>query len=79
MSGAYLPLAMAAEGEKVRVAAFAGGKSMQKKLGDLGIVPDKIIKVVNKQERGGIVVSVEETRLALGFGMAQKVLVEPLG
>lgn len=69
-----LPLAMAEEGEHVRVQLFRGGKAMQNRLTDLGLNIGSEL-VVSQRQGANVVVIRGETRLALGAGMAQKIIV----
>ena len=73
-----LPLSMAGEGERVRILDMAGGRFSEKRLIDLGLVVGRELVVVHRQTRGALVVALGDTRLALGFGLAQKVLVTPV-
>ena len=76
MSLSGLPLAFASTGELVEVSSIAGGRAMQKRLGDLGVRVGRTLQVVQK-DGGPMVVAVGETRFALGQGMAEKILVTP--
>ena len=77
MSLTGLPLALASAGDHVEVTAIAGGRAMEKRLGDLGVIAGKALKVIQKDGSGPMVVAVGDTRFALGHGMAQKILVAP--
>ena len=72
------PLAMAGEGERVRIRSLLGGKGLAKRLTELGLNPGAEVRIVAHQG-GGLVVARGETRLALGGGMAVKILVEAVG
>jgi ferrous iron transport protein A len=68
------PLAMAQEGERVRIQGLRGGKGLEMRLTSLGLNVGSELLV--SQRRGpNLVVIRGETRLALGAGMAQKILV----
>lgn len=68
------PLAMAQEGETVRIQRLIGGKNMEIRLTSMGLnVGSEII--VSQRQGGNLVVIRGETRLALGVGMAQKIMV----
>ncbi len=69
------PLLLAAEGERVRVVATAGGRGMDRKLADLGLVVGSELMVVRHDSRGPMVVARDDLRLALGMGIAHRVLV----
>lgn len=68
------PLAMASEGMRVRIARLLGGKSLEMRLTSLGLNVGSEI-VVSLHQGGKLVVLRGETRLALGAGMAHKILV----
>jgi Fe2+ transport system protein FeoA len=67
------PLAMAGEGDRVKVADIRGGNSMQTRMAGMGIRQGDILTVVQRQGQGAVVVSQGETRYVLGGGMAQKI------
>jgi len=71
-----LPLAMIAEGEEVKLINIVGGRGMRRRLADLGLNPGMLIKVVRVDPQGPMIVAVKGSRIALGRGMAQKVMVD---
>jgi Fe2+ transport system protein FeoA len=71
-----LPLAMIAEGENVQLVNIIGGRVLRKRLADLGLSPGMSLKVVQADPHGPIILAVKDSRIALGRGMAQKVMVE---
>jgi ferrous iron transport protein A len=71
------PLAMAEEGERVRVVALMGGAGLDRRLAEMGLNPGTEVSV-RQRRGGGMVVSRGETRLGLGFGMAHKIMVAKL-
>lgn len=73
MTGTF-PLAMAAIGEEVRLESIRGGEKLTHRLTALGLTPGVSLSVV--QDSGGpLLLSVLDSRIALGRGMAQKVMV----
>ena len=59
------------------VYAIRGGEGLLNRLGALGIIPGKrIIKRSAMFMRGPVTVQVNRSQVALGFGMAAKILVE---
>ena len=68
------PLPMAREGERVRIFSLRGGKSLEKRLTSLGLNIGSVL-VVSQRLGSSLVVIRGETRLALGAGMAQQILV----
>jgi len=75
MAGYPMPLAMASPGEVVRIADVRAGRGLTRRLADMGLLPGTVIRIINSQMRGPVVVEVKGTRLALGHGMAHKILV----
>ena len=72
--GAF-PLTLAATGERVRVVAVGGGQGTDRRLSDLGLTTGCVVTVVSRGGAGSMVVAREDMRLALGVGMAHRVLV----
>ncbi len=68
------PLAMASEGMRVRVERLRGGKGLEMRLTSLGLNVGSEL-VVSLHQGGKLVVLRGETRLALGAGMAHKIMV----
>lgn len=69
------PLPMAGEGERVRIERLRGGKGLSMRLTELGLNQGAEVRVIQRQG-GGLVVARGETRIALGGGMAMKILVK---
>jgi ferrous iron transport protein A len=64
-------------GQSGRVKQIDGGMGMVSRLNSLGIRPGKkITKVSSMLMRGPVTVQLDSTRLAIGFGMANKIIVE---
>jgi Fur family ferric uptake transcriptional regulator len=74
-----LPLYMAAMGEKVKITGIAGGSEVKRRLNDLGLLVGAEIEVVSSNPAGPQVVIVNGSRLALGAGVARKVMVSHAG
>lgn len=75
--GPMVPLAMAKPGERVVVGEIMGGKDARSRLATMGIRPGDSLEVINNNGLGRLIVGHGNTRLALGRGIAQKVLVSP--
>ncbi|MEA3327026.1 MAG: FeoA family protein [Chloroflexota bacterium] len=74
MKGAAFPLSMAAVGEEVRLERIHGGEAVLKRLTALGLTPGVELSVV--QDSGGpLLLSVRDSRIALGRGMAHRIMV----
>lgn len=76
--GPVFPLSLAQEGERVHIVALRAGRSLDRRLADLGLHVGTELSVRQRQPGGGVVVSREGTRVALGGGMAHKILVAKL-
>ena len=64
-------------GQSGRVVRIDGGIGLVSRLSALGIRPGKkVTKVSSMLMRGPVTVRLGNTRLAIGFGMANKILVE---
>jgi Fur family ferric uptake transcriptional regulator len=73
-----MPLIMASSGERVRIVGFRGGKGMERRLTSMGLNQGAEVEVIKSIGPGPLIVASRETRIALGFGMAKKILVTTL-
>jgi ferrous iron transport protein A len=72
-------LARVAAGETVIVVGVRAGWGMQRRLADLGLTPGLEVKMINSGRPGPVVLEVRGSRLALGQGVAAKIIVRPEG
>lgn len=70
-----IPLAMLADGEEGRIVSIMGGHGLVRRLAELGFNPGASVKVI-RNSGGPLVVSLRESRMAIGRGMAMRILVE---
>ncbi len=64
-------------GQKARVVEVMGGWGLRQKLNELGIYPNQIVSVSNSSIwRGPLLVRIDSNEVALGRGVARKVVVE---
>lgn len=70
-----MPLSMVQSGESVQVAAIRAGWGLQRRLADMGLTPGVRVKVINSGGRGPVVLDIRGSRLALGHGIAHKIMV----
>ncbi len=64
-------------GKTAKISSIVGGFGLRRRISTLGIRAGKIVKVVSSQPfKGPIVVDVDDMRIAIGRGMADKVIVE---
>ena len=69
------PLSLIKNGETVKLAGISAGRDLNSRLASMGLVPDVEIKVVNNKHPGPFVISVKGSKMILGRGMAQKIMV----
>lgn len=55
------------------------GKRMRCHAGEIGLRPGNVVEMLNNEGRGSVLVKVDETRIALGRGMAMKIMVRRIG
>jgi len=70
-----MPLTMSKEGERVVIREIAGGRRKQARLADMGLRPGDLIEIINNAGRGRIILAHGPTRLAIGRGIAEKIMV----
>ena len=70
-----MPLAMASPGEVVQVVDVRAGRGLTRRLADMGLLPGVNIRVISSQMPGPIIIDLRGSRLVLGYGVAQKILV----
>ena len=72
-----MTLIQARNGETVRILSFRGGIGLEHKLRQLGLVPGDNARVLRQAPLGGpVLVEVDGRSIALGRGIASKVVVE---
>ena len=62
--------------EEVTLIAITGGRGIRSKLYSMGLVPGVKLTVLNRNGTGPVMVAVKDSRLAIGHGMAEKIIVE---
>ena len=76
---AVMPLVSVSAGEPVRVVDILGGHGLASRLEALGIRPGtKITKRSEMLMRGPVTVEAHGAQIAIGYGMASKILVAPI-
>jgi len=73
-----MPLAMLRVGETACIKEIVGCRTVKGKLTDLGFVSGKKIKI-HRSSGGPLIVAIGDNRVALGRGMAHKVIVDKEG
>ena len=70
-----MPLAMAKSGERLIIADIMGGTHARDRLTSMGLRRGDSLEVINNNGLGRLIVGHGTTRMALGRGMAQKIMV----
>lgn len=70
-----MPLGLAKPGERVIIREMAGGRSALSRLSSMGLRPGDQIEIINNTGHGRIILGHDYTRLAIGRGVAQKIMV----
>ncbi len=68
-----MPLALASQGERVMIVSFEGGPKMKDRLTSMGLSVGEVVEVLNSS--GPFILNARNSRIALGKGLAQKVMV----
>lgn len=72
-----VPLSSLPAGSRARVVDIRGGYGFRRRLFEMGLTPNTVVEVL-ANSWGPILVRVRGTVIAIGRGMAHKILVEPL-
>lgn len=64
-------------GDTAIIAGFEAGRGLRRRLLAMGLVPGESIRIVRAESSGPIIVSVKDSRVMLGRGMARKIMVYP--
>lgn len=72
-----LPLSRLQPGQRGVVTRLLGGRGLQSRLATLGLTIGAEVLLLQNYGRGPILLTVRETRLALGRGEANHILVKP--
>jgi len=76
-AGRLITLRQMQSGQSGKIVDIQGGHGLVNRLSALGIRPGmRITKVSSMLMRGPITIQAGQTRLAIGFGMAQRIIVE---
>ncbi len=70
-----MPLAIVQPGRGVRLIAVDAGHALRGRLAAMGLVPGVEIEVLRNSMHGPLLVKVKGSRIMLGRGMSQKIIV----
>jgi len=73
-----MPLSMASKDKLLEIVNIMGGRNVKQRLSALGLYPGSVIKIVTNDFGGPLIVEVNNTKIAIGRGMAQKILVNEI-
>lgn len=78
MENNIIPLAFMASGERGEIVEIRGGQRMAKRLYGMGLTPNSLVEVIVSNPAGPILINIRGSRVAIGRGMAMKILVRRL-
>jgi ferrous iron transport protein A len=70
-----VPLGLLQLGDRAEVVGIIPGAHPGARMEDLGFRAGKTVEMLNNEGRGPLLVKIDESRLALGRGMAMKIMV----
>lgn len=76
MTERIMPLSMAGAGKPLTVIGINGGCGLQWRMADMGLIRGANVMVVNGCHPGPVLIDIRGSRLGLGFGVAQKIMVK---
>lgn len=71
-----MPLSLAGTGKVLKVTAVGGGWGLRRRLAELGLTPGVPVTVMSGCHPGPLLIDLRGSRLSLGFGVAQKIMVK---
>ena len=74
----HMPLVMAKQGERLIIKDFTGGSTAHMRLLSMGLRIGDEIDVITNIGQGQMVIALDCNRYAIGQGLAQKIIVEPV-
>jgi len=69
------PLSTVKAGETVRLVSINAGRGLNSRLASMGLVPNVKLTVVNNRHPGPFIISVKDSKMMLGRGIAHKIIV----
>jgi ferrous iron transport protein A len=74
--GAAVPLAFFPENTEGKIVGLAGGRGLTQRLAEMGFTPGTKVRVSCSQYPGPILVDIKGSRVALGRGVAMKIMMK---
>ena len=75
MKGQILPLSMVRPRKSVTLVAITAGRGLRARLTDMGLTAGVRFRVIQTHRPGACIIAINNARLVLGYGMAQKIMV----
>jgi ferrous iron transport protein A len=69
------PLSQVEEGQIVNIVRIDGGRVLRVRLTTMGLLPNTQVTVVHNGKSGPFVINVKNSRMALGKGIVDKIMV----
>jgi ferrous iron transport protein A len=69
-----IPLSFLGECELGRVAGYLGGRELVQRVVEMGLHKGELVRVI-KSSGGPVLVQVNDSKIALGYGVASKIMV----
>jgi len=70
-----MPLTIVPAGRRVRLVAVDAGQGLKGRLAAMGLVPGVEIEMLRNSPQGPFLIAVKGSRIILGRGMAQKIII----
>ena len=70
-----MPLSMVRTGEKVKLVSVNAGQGLNGRLASMGLLPNVEIMVVSNGHPGPFIITVKDSKMMLGRGIAHKIMV----
>lgn len=70
-----MPITMARPGERLIITEMRAGRHARERLVSLGLNPGDLVEIVNNNNDGRLVIGHNNTRIAIGRGIAEKIIV----
>jgi ferrous iron transport protein A len=75
MEHKVIPLSTIRSGKTVKLVCVEAGRGLNSRLAAMGLLPNVEITIINSGHPGPFVISVKGSRMMLGRGMADKIMV----
>jgi Fe2+ transport system protein FeoA len=76
MTEQSFPLTMASPEKEYVVAAITAGWGLQRRLAEMGLTTGTHVRIMNGRHSGPLLIEVRGSKLGLGYGAAQKIMVK---